>query len=79
MSRASRYEFHFSLLISSLSFAICWAQVSFALTVVVQTAGALDAESSSVISMAVSEPVVECVVVDGVDELEGRPGHSRAI
>ena len=70
MSRVSRYEFRFSLLISSLSFA---------LTVVVQTAGALDAESSSVISMAVSEPVVECVVVDGVDELEGRPGHSRAI
>ena len=49
------------------------------LTVVVWTAGALDAESSGVISTAVSEPVVEHAVVDRVGELEGRPGHSRAI
>ena len=49
------------------------------MTIVVWTVGALDAESFGVSSAAVSEPVVECVVVDRFGELEGQPGHSQAM
>ena len=47
--------------------------MSLALTVVVQTAGALDAESFGVSSMAISESVVERAVVDGVGAFGGQP------
>ena len=77
MSRRSMYAFRSSSLISSSSFAICWAQVSFVLTVVVRTVGALDVKLFGMSSMAVSEPVVKRAVVDGVGEFGVWPGHSH--
>ena len=79
MSCTLRYAFRSSSLISSSSFAICWAQVSFVLTVVVRIVGALDAVSFGMSSTAVLEPVVERAVVDRVGEFGGWPGHSRAM
>ena len=53
--------------------------MSLALTIVVWTAGTLDAESFSVSLMAVSDSVVDRAVVDWVGAFEGWPGHSQAM